>query len=251
MENSQFQPTEPLSVIPPDLSPSQFSPQKNILTKIAFLVGSLVLLGMVGLGGYFLGNRNATSKDIPNDALVQTSPVPTASEGVCTLDVMICPDGSSVGRIAPNCEFEACPSSENDDTKTYTGRFHSFSLRYPSTYTAEIDDVKDTNHVIEQVIFKDPVGLVEEFVVRVDAQITSLPEYPYDQLPTGRYTLDGVAGIYLELPQGYGDGGNWKPRPTTYLFFNNNAGYELTFYGVSNINDPYVQQILNGFSFSK
>lgn len=29
----------------------------------------------------------------------------------CTQDVMICPDGSSVGREAPNCEFNKCPDS--------------------------------------------------------------------------------------------------------------------------------------------
>lgn len=29
--------------------------------------------------------------------------------GFCTMDVMMCPDGSYVGRKAPNCEFAACP----------------------------------------------------------------------------------------------------------------------------------------------
>ncbi len=27
----------------------------------------------------------------------------------CTMDAKICPDGSSVGRVGPNCEFAACP----------------------------------------------------------------------------------------------------------------------------------------------
>lgn len=27
----------------------------------------------------------------------------------CTLDAKICPDGSAVGRVAPNCEFSPCP----------------------------------------------------------------------------------------------------------------------------------------------
>lgn len=27
----------------------------------------------------------------------------------CTMDAKVCPDGSSVGRIAPNCEFAPCP----------------------------------------------------------------------------------------------------------------------------------------------
>ncbi|MEZ4200005.1 MAG: hypothetical protein R3B69_00140 [Candidatus Paceibacterota bacterium] len=27
----------------------------------------------------------------------------------CTLEAKLCPDGSAVGRIGPNCEFAACP----------------------------------------------------------------------------------------------------------------------------------------------
>jgi hypothetical protein len=30
-------------------------------------------------------------------------------EVFCTMDAMICPDGSAVGRVAPNCEFAPCP----------------------------------------------------------------------------------------------------------------------------------------------
>lgn len=29
----------------------------------------------------------------------------------CTLDAMMCPDGSYVGRSGPNCEFEECPET--------------------------------------------------------------------------------------------------------------------------------------------
>ncbi|MFA6269732.1 MAG: hypothetical protein WC657_00805 [Candidatus Paceibacterota bacterium] len=27
----------------------------------------------------------------------------------CTMEAMLCPDGSYVGRSGPNCDFEACP----------------------------------------------------------------------------------------------------------------------------------------------
>jgi hypothetical protein len=37
--------------------------------------------------------------------------VPGDSEGVaCTMEAKICPDGSSVGRTGPNCEFAPCPT---------------------------------------------------------------------------------------------------------------------------------------------
>ncbi|PIP62301.1 hypothetical protein COW98_04885 [Candidatus Roizmanbacteria bacterium CG22_combo_CG10-13_8_21_14_all_35_9] len=29
---------------------------------------------------------------------------------VCTLEAKICPDGSAVGRVLPNCEFSPCPT---------------------------------------------------------------------------------------------------------------------------------------------
>jgi len=32
----------------------------------------------------------------------------------CTMEAKICPDGTTVGRIAPNCEFETCPSEETE-----------------------------------------------------------------------------------------------------------------------------------------
>lgn len=33
----------------------------------------------------------------------------TTTPVACTMDAKICPDGSSVGRVGPNCEFAACP----------------------------------------------------------------------------------------------------------------------------------------------
>lgn len=34
----------------------------------------------------------------------------TPAGNFCTLDALVCPDGSAVGRSGPECEFEACPS---------------------------------------------------------------------------------------------------------------------------------------------
>lgn len=35
--------------------------------------------------------------------------------GICTEEAKICPDGSTVGREGPNCEFAACPVSNNNN----------------------------------------------------------------------------------------------------------------------------------------
>jgi hypothetical protein len=36
----------------------------------------------------------------------------------CTMDAKLCPDGSYVGRVAPSCEFAACPASTGAPTST-------------------------------------------------------------------------------------------------------------------------------------
>lgn len=43
---------------------------------------------------------------------VQPKSQPTDQQPVaCTMDAKACPDGSYVGRIAPNCEFAPCPTA--------------------------------------------------------------------------------------------------------------------------------------------
>jgi len=75
---------------------------------------------------------------------------------VCTADAKECPDGSYVGRVAPDCEFAQCPSvevsdepSENEvDSNTeesetaipeewsvYTNSEWKYSFEYPKNYT--------------------------------------------------------------------------------------------------------------------
>lgn len=39
----------------------------------------------------------------------QPAPQPQPAPVVCTQDAMQCPDGSYVGRVAPSCQFAACP----------------------------------------------------------------------------------------------------------------------------------------------
>lgn len=42
--------------------------------------------------------------------------VPEGETVGCKEDAMVCPDGTTVVRIPPECEFEACPDETNDDT---------------------------------------------------------------------------------------------------------------------------------------
>lgn len=60
--------------------------------------------GIEGTG--YLGNE--TRAKIKN---ITCSKVDTPSPVACTMDVKMCSDGSSVGRVAPSCSFAACPST--------------------------------------------------------------------------------------------------------------------------------------------
>lgn len=59
---------------------------------------SLIVIALLVVGGVFLWKNK------------QTAPVATDGQVACTMDAKICPDGTAVGRIAPNCEFAACPN---------------------------------------------------------------------------------------------------------------------------------------------
>ena len=61
-------------------------------------------------------NEEVPAPDEPDQ--VTTAPVDGGGQVACTMDAKMCPDGSFVGRVAPDCAFAACPDSPpaNDDT---------------------------------------------------------------------------------------------------------------------------------------
>jgi len=47
----------------------------------------------------------------------------------CQEDAKICPDGSTVGRVSPNCEFDACPTTQKNIGKKFFGVVSSISYQ--------------------------------------------------------------------------------------------------------------------------
>lgn len=78
------------------------------------LVFGIVLIILIGIGGFFY--RSVMEQ--------------TAEPVACTMDAMVCPDGSSVGRIPPSCEFAACPTG---GVQTAIG----LSFAMPAGYVAD------------------------------------------------------------------------------------------------------------------
>lgn len=52
----------------------------------------------------------------------------------CTLEAKICPDGTAVGRVGPQCEFAACPNV-GENWPEYLDLETGISFRYPQTLT--------------------------------------------------------------------------------------------------------------------
>jgi hypothetical protein len=74
--------------------------------------------------------------------LIKKSPV------ACTLEAKICPDGSSVGRTGPNCEFAKCPEIKTDETadwKTYTNEEYGFEVKYPEFL--KFEEIKSSSYI--------------------------------------------------------------------------------------------------------
>ena len=44
-------------------------------------------------------------------------------QSICTMEVKICPDGSFVGRIGPDCEFAECPLGNNQTEESTSSSF--------------------------------------------------------------------------------------------------------------------------------
>ena len=100
-------------------------------TTIVILIGILVLGGLIG-GAFYL---SGTLKKSPEQV-------------ACTMDAKLCPDGSSVGRVGPNCEFTACPLPRSDNQEatewtTYQIKTLNLQFKLPSSLSAKFGDPKE------------------------------------------------------------------------------------------------------------
>lgn len=87
--------------------------QPKHFMAIAFAGLTIVILSL----GIFVINEKqkdlAPSRPLPAPAgkNEEANETQTPEELFCRMDAKICPDGSSVGRVAPNCDFAPCPKT--------------------------------------------------------------------------------------------------------------------------------------------
>lgn len=97
------------------------------MTRSRLTVFTLLVLAIIS-GSYFFYHRT-------NQTSVQ-APVSTTTEVFhCDNDAKFCPDGSTVLRTGPQCEFAACPSiyGAEDDWRSKEDEAAGFTFTYPVT----------------------------------------------------------------------------------------------------------------------
>ena len=81
---------------------------------IGIVVLAVIVVGVVAIMQF--GSQDTQDTDIVNaDGIVVGTVYPDGTI-VCTEEGKICPDGTVVGRVAPDCEFARCPNQTSQET---------------------------------------------------------------------------------------------------------------------------------------
>ncbi|PIV71262.1 hypothetical protein COW57_00515, partial [Candidatus Roizmanbacteria bacterium CG17_big_fil_post_rev_8_21_14_2_50_39_7] len=113
------------------------------LTTVTPLSKSVALLMFISLPIITFSFGMSYQSAITNQNNIQSprlSISPTPEPVASTIEAKMCHDGSVVGRVPPNCEFEECPSVDNSTTQTFCGGIagkkcpSGYYCKYEGTY---------------------------------------------------------------------------------------------------------------------
>lgn len=93
---------------------------------LARAIGFIVVLVLTLLYFYFFKSTPAGNENVNEESIV------------CTMDAKICPDGSSVGRVPPDCNFAPCTFEKTLNTTgwiIFTDKEQGISFPYPEKFT--------------------------------------------------------------------------------------------------------------------
>ncbi len=151
------------------------------------LVLGLIVLVVLGLGLFYSMKEKAPAQNEPpkNDTIV------------CTMDALLCPDGSSVGRVPPSCAFATCPAAFNTTGwKTKIDTDAKVEFKYPESIGKNFISTTDWPPVWR--VYNDKLKCTE-----TGTGEARIPETKIISINNNNYCLskvvDGAAGsTYIE-----------------------------------------------------
>lgn len=127
-------PVQPVIKAPPPIEPQLV--KKPFLSKTIIAVFIIVIIFiLLPAGTYLFLNSN--------------------KQVACTTEAKLCPDGSSVGRTGPKCEFATCPKTPTANWKTYTNKTNGYYLKIPKNWRVDTENAKDSEYKLINIYSND------------------------------------------------------------------------------------------------
>lgn len=142
---------------------------KGVVFTICFVLFAIAMV-------YILTGQGSYERNRYEDTYTEDGDNDNDDDAVyCTMDAKLCPDGSSVGRVAPRCEFAACPG-------TSTGTFQERTGEARLNQTVTMLNVSVTPLVIVEES-RCPIGVecIQAGTVRVRAYVVGLGGSSFEQ----------------------------------------------------------------------
>lgn len=177
----------------------------------------------------------------------------------CTMEAKICPDGSTVGRNGPNCEFPPCPTITFTDLLIYQNTQYNYEFKYPSSwkYNSLTDDsiveiTSPKRNVLYVRVNSDISKKISDYLSKIDKQSSTAYEGTpsVTVMSTKKTIINGLN--YIQRQENYNAAG--FSVYSTY-FKNGNNLYVLTLQPQEGTIHPddiaAYQQILSTFKFTE
>lgn len=178
--------------------------------KMGVVVGSMLFAAAAGAVGYYMGLQKGQQSGgvvSPQPTSIATASPSTFPGGVaCTMEAKICPDGSSVGRTGPHCEFAPCPGEGQTtvDTSTWqlvTSQKGGYSLRIPKTWKVDKTEndslLAGQDYAVNMTLSSEKGGEGQaQFINAITVPFPFVINAKHQDM--GKKFEQGLAGLYMQ-----------------------------------------------------